>query len=147
MTAGSWLFLVDFALVFYILGATFVEGFVNYRTWHLIGEAEFAVYHRAVGRKIIEVLVAPHSLTLVLTLGLLWWRPGAIPLWAIWTAIALNVVPVVVTAASQVPIQREFDRGGRSTSALNRLVRMEWLRSIPHSINALLFIWAMSRLI
>src|SRR5262252_4467740 len=138
MNAGSWLFVVDFALVFYVLGATFVEGFVNYRTWHLIGQAEFAVYHRAVGRKIIEVLVAPHSLTLVLTLGPLWW---------IWIAIALNVVPVVVTAASQVPIQREFDRRGMSTSALHRLVRMEWLRSIPHSINALLFIWAMSRVI
>ena len=88
MNAGSWLFLIDFALVFYVLGATFVEGFVNYRTWHLIGEAEFAVYHRAVGRKIIGVLVAPHGLTLVLTLGLLWWRPAAIPLWAIWIAIA-----------------------------------------------------------
>src|SRR5262249_9475266 len=68
---------------------------------------------------------------------------SAIPLWAIWIAIALNVVPVAVTAASQVPIQREFDRNGMSTSALHRLVRMEWLRSIPHSINALLFIWAM----
>ena len=43
MQAGSWLFLIDFALVFYVLGATFVEGFVNYRTWHLIEDAEFAV--------------------------------------------------------------------------------------------------------
>jgi hypothetical protein len=38
MDAGSWLFLLDFALIFYVLGATFVEGFVNYRTWHLIGQ-------------------------------------------------------------------------------------------------------------
>jgi hypothetical protein len=29
--------------VFYGLGATFIEGFVNDRTWHLIGTAEFDV--------------------------------------------------------------------------------------------------------
>lgn len=35
MNTSYWLFMVDFALVFYVLGATFIEGFVNYRTWHL----------------------------------------------------------------------------------------------------------------
>jgi hypothetical protein len=147
MNVGAWLFLLDFALVFYVLGAAYVEGFVNYRTWHLIGPAEFPVYHRAVGPKIIEFLAAPHSLTVVLTLALLWWRPPAIPLWAIWISIVLNVVPLMVTAFSQVPIQLEFDRSGMSPSALHRLVRREWLRSIPHGLNALLFIWAMSRVI
>jgi hypothetical protein len=147
MSAGAWLFLLDFALVFYVLGATYVEGFVNYRTWHLIGAAEFPVYHRAVGPKIVEFLAAPHALTLVLTLALLRWRPATIPLWAIGTSLALTVVPVVVTAVSQVPIQLELDRSGLSPSALRRLVGREWLRSVPHSLNALLFIWAMSKVL
>jgi hypothetical protein len=35
------LFLITFALVFYGMGASFVESFVNYPTWPLIGANEF----------------------------------------------------------------------------------------------------------
>ena len=44
-----WLFPVTFALVFYTLGTSFVESFVNYPTWSLIGANEFHAYHQAVG--------------------------------------------------------------------------------------------------
>jgi hypothetical protein len=129
------------------LGATFIEGFVNYRTWHLIGAAEFRAHHQAVSPRILAFLVAPHSLTLVLTFLLLWWRPEPIPQWSVWLSLALNVVPVVVTIVSQVPIQLEFDRKGLSLPSLERLIRMEWLRSVPHSLNAILFLWMMSQIL
>jgi hypothetical protein len=147
MNTTYWLFLFDFALVFYVLGATFIEGFVNYRTWHLIGAAEFRAYHQAVSPRILAFLVAPHSLTLVLTFLLLWWRPGPIPPWSVWLSLALNLVPVVVTIVSQIPIQLEFDRKGLSLPSLERLIRMEWLRSVPHSLNAVLFLWMISQIL
>lgn len=131
MNPSSWLFLFDFALVFYVLGATFIEGFVNYRTWHLIGAVDFRAYHQAVGPRILAFLVAPHSLTLVLTFLLLWWRPEPIPLWSVWGSLALNLVALVVSMVSQIPIQRSFDRKGLSLPELARLIRMEWLRSVP----------------
>jgi hypothetical protein len=56
-----------------------VEGFVNYRTWPLIGAAEFKAYHRAVGPRVIAFGVVPIALLVVVTAGLLWWRPQAIP--------------------------------------------------------------------
>ena len=147
MNFSYWLFLVDFALVFYVLGATFIEGFVNYRTWHLIGAAEFRAFHQAVGPRILAFLVAPHSLTLVLTFLLLWWRPGPIPAWSIWLSLVLNLIPVVVTFASQLPIQLEFDRKGLSLPELQRLIRREWLRSVPHSLTAILFLWMMAQVL
>ena len=147
MNFSYWLFLVDFALVFYVLGATFIEGFVNYRTWHLIGAAEFRAFHQAVGPRILAFLVAPHSLTLVLTSLLLWWRPGPIPAWSIWLSLVLNLIPVVVTFASQLPIQLEFDRKGLSLPELQRLIRREWLRSVPHSLTAILFLWMMAQVL
>src|SRR5499427_6056017 len=104
-SSSYWLFLIDFALVFYVLGATFLEGFVNYRTWHLIGAADFRAYHRAVSPRILAFLVAPHSLTLLLTVLLLWWRPGPIPPWSVWLSLALNAVAVVVSIVWQIPIQ------------------------------------------
>ena len=42
-----WLFLISFALVLYGMGASFVESFVNYPTWRLIGANEFRAYHQA----------------------------------------------------------------------------------------------------
>ena len=35
--AARWIFLIAFALVFYGNGAAFVESFVNYPSWPLIG--------------------------------------------------------------------------------------------------------------
>ena len=34
-------FLAMFALVFYLVGASFVESFVTYPTWRLVGRNEF----------------------------------------------------------------------------------------------------------
>jgi hypothetical protein len=45
-----WLFLVTFSVVFYGMGASFVESFVNYPTWKLIGPNEFLAFHHALAR-------------------------------------------------------------------------------------------------
>jgi hypothetical protein len=147
MDASFWLFLLDFSVVFYVLGATFVEGFVNYRTWSLIGQTEFRAFHKAVGPRIQAVLVAPLGLALVLTFLLAWWRPQPIPGWGVVLSLALNLVAVVVSLVSQIPIQLDLDRTGLSPVLLRRLIRREWLRSVPHSLNAVLFIWMMSMVI
>ena len=34
---AHWIFVIAFALVFYRTGAAFIESFVNYASWHLIG--------------------------------------------------------------------------------------------------------------
>ena len=54
-----WLFLVAFALVFYGVGASFVESFVNYPTWRLIGANEFRAYHQTLGPLVIGYMVIP----------------------------------------------------------------------------------------
>jgi hypothetical protein len=43
---GSIVFVIAFALVFYTNGAAFIEGFLNYSSWHLIGPAEFQAFHK-----------------------------------------------------------------------------------------------------
>ncbi len=57
------LFLLTFALTFYGLGASIIEGFVNYPTWHLVGQSTFQAFHQAVGPKVIGFLVAPLFVT------------------------------------------------------------------------------------
>jgi hypothetical protein len=140
-------FILAFALVFYILGATFLEGFVNYRTWSLIGPAEFKTYHRAIGPRIIGFVVFPIALSLILNIALLWSHPSPVPLWSIWLSLAFTLFAIAVSVALQIPVQREFDRTGLSLPLLRRLTSVEWLRNAAHVANAALFLWMMTRLV
>jgi hypothetical protein len=87
-----WLFLISFAAVFYGVGASFVESFVNYPTWRLIGANEFRAYHQALGPLIIGYMVIPMLITTILTILLLWFRPAPIPRWAIGLAVVLQLI-------------------------------------------------------
>jgi len=143
-----WLFLISFALVFYGMGASFVESFVNYPTWRLIGANEFRAYHQALGPRIIGYMVIPMLITTLLTVLLLWFRPAPIPQWAIWLAVVLQLIPWVSTVAIQFPIQVQLSRDGLSLPLIDRLIFTNWwLRKVPQIINAFLFLWLMSLLL
>jgi hypothetical protein len=146
--ASVWLFLVTFALVFYGMGAASVESFVNYPTWSLIGANEFRAYHRALSPLIIGYMVIPMLVTTVLTILLLWFRPTSIPRWMVWLAIVLQVVVWVSTFTIQLPIQGQLSADGLSLPLIDRLrVTSLWLRRVPSTANAFLFLWMMSALL
>jgi hypothetical protein len=101
---GRWVFLIAFALVFYGNGAAFIESFVNYPSWHLIGEAEFTTYHQHIAKPVLTFLVAPALLGTLFTILMLWFRPTSIPSWAVWSAVILQAIVWVSTATIQVPM-------------------------------------------
>ena len=143
-----WLFLLTFAFVFYGMGASFIESFVNYPTWKLIGPNEFLTYHHAISPLIIGYLVAPMVLGTLLTGLLLWFRPRPIRAWALWAALGLQVFVWISTVTIQIPIQIELSSTGLSIPAIDKLlVTNFWLRRIPYTITAGLFFWMMSRLL
>ena len=140
--AGRWIFVIAFALVFYGNGAAFVESFVNYPSWLLIGSGELVAYHRFISPRVLAFLVAPALLSGVFTVLMLWARPAAIPSWAVWAAIAMQVVVWVSTATIQVPIQLELSARGQSVELIERLIVTNfWLRRIPYAVCAGLFLW------
>lgn len=146
--ASVWLFLVTFALVFYGLGAASVESFVNYPTWRLIGINEFRAYHRALTPLIVGYLVIPMFVATILTILLLWFRPASIPRWMVWLAIALQLVVWVSTFTIQLPIQGQLSADGLSLPLIEHLrVTSFWLRRVPHTANAFLFLWMISELL
>lgn len=145
---NPWPFLLALALIFYANGAAFIESFVNYPSWRLIGANEFLRYHHFIGPRVIALLVAPALLATVFTFIMLRHRPATIPLWSVWTAIGLQVVVWVSTAALQIPIQREFAATGFSESHLVTLMTTNfWLRRIPLGLTAALFLWMTHRVI
>ena len=143
-----WIFLLAFALVFYANGAGFIESFVNYPSWRLIGNNEFLRYHQFIGPRVIALLVAPAFAASVLTVALLRFRPPAIPLWAVWVAVVLQVTIWISSAAIQIPIQVEFGSTGFSEAQLAKLITSNfWLRRIPNALTAALYLWMMHKVL
>ena len=143
-----WLFVVTFALMFYGLGASFVESFVNYPTWPLIGAAEFKAYHQALSPLVIGYMVVPMLVGTSLTLLLAWLRPAPIPAWAIWLSVGLQLVVWVSTASIQLPIQFQLSSDGLSLPLIQKLISTNfWFRKIPQVINIVLLVWMMGLLV
>jgi hypothetical protein len=141
-----WLFLMTFCLIFYGMGASFVESFVNYPTWPLIGANEFRAYHNALGPLVIGYMVIPMLVGTALSIVLLWVRPIQIPLWAILTIVILQLIVWVSTATIQLPIQFQLGADGLSIPAIERLKFTNlWFRKVPQVITSALFIWMMYR--
>jgi hypothetical protein len=146
--AASWLFLITFALVFYGTGASFIESFVNYPTWRLVGADEFQAFHQALSPLVIGYMVVPLMLTTVLTAALFWLRPATIPRWGIALSLGLQLIAWISTFAIQIPIQMELSNAGLSLPLIERLIVTNWwLRRVPMLINSLLFLWMMSLLL
>jgi hypothetical protein len=77
---------------------------------------------------------------------MLWFRPDAVPAWAVWVAIGLQGVLWVSTATIQVPIQLQLGAEGFSLPLIERLITTNWwLRRIPYALTAGLFIWMAAR--
>lgn len=143
-----WIFVIAFALVFYGNGAAFIESFVNYPSWPLIGEDEFVAYHRFISPRVLTFLVAPALLGGVFTALMLWARPAVIPLWAVWAAIVSQVIVWVSTATIQVPIQLQLSAHGLSPELIETLIKTNfWLRRIPYAVCAGLFLWMAAKAI
>jgi hypothetical protein len=143
-----WLFLITFALIFYGMGASFVESFVNYPTWRLIGSNEFLAYHHAISPLVIGYMVAPMVFTTVLTILLIWFRPAPVPRWALWLSVVLQMLVWVSTAAIQIPIQIQLGTNGLSLPLIDQLIFTNlWFRKVPQVINIFLFLWMMSQLL
>lgn len=139
-------FLLTFALTFYCLGASFVEGFVNYRTWAFIGPAEFRAYHHALSPRIIATLVVPVALQFLMSILLLWFRPQAVPRWAIVPPIILGAINWASSILIQIPIQAQLSNGF-SLELIEKLIVTDWIRKITLCANAFWFLWLMAKML
>lgn len=138
------LFVFVFALVFYVAGAGFVESFVNYPTWKLIGAGEFKIYHNALSPLIIKFLVLPWLVEIVLTIALVWLHPRAVLREAIILAFVLNLIALFSTVFIQIPIQTELGENGLSLVAIDKLIETDPIRWVSLILKAFVYLWMMS---
>lgn len=140
-------FFLMFGLVFYLVGASFVQSFVTYPAWKLVGAGEFQAYYRELSPRIVRVMVLPGVVEILLTFVLLKFPPGDLPRWPIVLALALNVVRFASTAINQSGVQAQLGADGLPQNAIDALIRSDYLTQAASVARALLYVWMMSRVI
>jgi Na+/H+-translocating membrane pyrophosphatase len=136
-------------LTFYGLGAGYLESFVNYPLWRIIGETDrWVEYHQALGPRILIVLVIPALVLLVITNVLLFFfRPDAVPRWTVAMALGLLLTATISTAVVQIPIQIQLDVAYERV-ALDRLITSSlWLRDVVGGVRAVLVAYMLHRVV
>lgn len=140
-------FTLVFTLVFYVAGASFIQSFVNYPTWHLIGPDTFQAYHNAMSSRIIQFMVLPWFVEIILTFALMRFRPSSIPLPLIEFAQTFNLIALVSTIFVQIPIQMQLGESGLSPQALDKLIESDPIRWASLVLKVVLYVWMMLRVI
>ncbi|MEO6136686.1 MAG: hypothetical protein ABIP35_16145, partial [Ginsengibacter sp.] len=80
---SSIVFSIYILLSFYVFGGGIVNSLVAYRTWRLVGPAEFPKFHHVDSALIIPFFVIFFFLSFIPQTLLLWFRPAAIPKWLV----------------------------------------------------------------
>ena len=140
-------FALMFGLALYVGGGYFVETFVNYPSWRMIGAAEFRDYHNVLGPRIITFMVAPWFVEIALTFLLIRFRPGSVPLSALLLAQTFNLIALASSIFIQIPIQLQFGATGMSTAALDRLIETDPIRWVSFILKFFVYLWMMLRVV
>src|SRR4051794_15712459 len=106
----SFLFFIYIFLAFYVFGGGIVNFFVAFRTLRFVGEKEFVKFHHVDSALIIPLFVVFFFLSFIPQIMLFWFRPPAISKWLVWLALAFNLITLVSTITTQIPIQGELDK-------------------------------------
>jgi hypothetical protein len=127
-----WTFVLFVFIIFYSTGAGYVESFVNYPLWYIIGSSpSWATYHQALSAKIIIFLAIPYLLiSLILNVMIFFFRPLAIPRWTVWSCLILLLISIFSSAIIQIPIQLQLDIVYKKELVDELIVTDFWLREV-----------------
>ena len=145
MTPNRFLIL-NLALAFYNVGTIWAHEIDLFRTWKLIGPAEFHEVQQAHFRKLPYWIFAPVLLAIAGGVVLLRYQPVGSPRWCAWTAFGLQLLSAVLTAATwgQWQAQLAKDPLGPASPYLNRILRTHWIRTmLINAYAAVLLYWVL----
>jgi hypothetical protein len=62
-------------------------------------------------------------------------------------SLAMMLFIIAISITVQIPIQIQLSSDGLSAPLIDKLILTDWLRKIPATANAILFLWMMSRVL
>ena len=123
-----------------MFGAILIVQVVHYPLFSGVGAERWAAYEAAHQTRITWVVGPAMLLELGTAVALVWMRPTGLPLWMLWSGLALVGVIWASTAFVQVPLHTTL-MVGFDGDAHARLVGTNWIRTAAWTLRTGLVLW------
>ncbi|MFT4542833.1 MAG: hypothetical protein ACI835_005302 [Planctomycetota bacterium] len=134
------LLLIHAAATLFMTGLIWFVQVVHYPLFAGVSHDRFAQYERDHTKRAGWVVGPPMLTELGTAATLIYWRPNAIPAWAVWLGLALLGIIWLSTLLQQVPEHRRL-LSGFDADSHRRLVRTNWIRTFAWTTRAGLSVW------
>ncbi len=143
MDATVFLFL-NLAVGFYNVGTVWANEVDTFRSWKLIGKADFLRVQEAHWKKLPYWVLFPWGLELAGSTVLIWYHPVGSPLWAIYGGVACLWLSLVLTIFTWGRWQGKLSRDplGSESPYLVKILKTHWIRTLLVSAYAIIvLVW------
>jgi hypothetical protein len=141
------LFVLFLFLAIYNAGCMTTLQLQHYGIYPAVGKENFAAYMRANNRAAAVPTILPAMLLLLVSLALVFARPGFVRGYEAAAGLGLNLVAFASTMAWQRRIQGEMAVTGYDEQKVGTLIRTNWIRTSAHLLIAALAIVILLRMI
>ncbi len=122
------LFIIIFTCVFYGAGTDWVDKFINYRFWSVIGETDWMIFRKSANQFLFKVYLIPIFLPMLLLLPFVWIKPKGIPKYLPIAAFLCYVWEFGISATYFVPkLQQHLTNTGFSLPIVQELQNKDFL--------------------
>ncbi|HVA12475.1 MAG TPA: hypothetical protein VNF99_04450 [Stellaceae bacterium] len=135
------------ALSFYLVGAIWAHEVDIFRSWRLVGAAEFRALQNAHWRKLAYWIFSPLALALAGSVALIWLHPQDSPRWTILANLGLQLLSLALTAVFWGRWQARLsqDSAGPRGIYLAQILRTHWIRTAIISADGLvMLVWTIT---
>jgi uncharacterized membrane protein len=134
------LLLIHAAATLYMTGLIWLIQVVHYPLLAKVGAEGYTRYQASHERLITRVVGPPMLIEMGCAIWLLIARPKGVPMWMIYTGLALVVIAWLSTVFLQVPQHHKLG-SGFDPVAHGKLVSTNWIRTIAWSTRGALALW------
>ncbi len=141
------LYVVFLFLAIYNAGCMTTLQLQHYGIYPSVGKENFAAYMRANNRAAAIPTILPALSLLIVSVGLMVYRPGFIRPYEAATGLGLNLIALGSTLAWQRRIQGELAATGYDEEKVRTLIMTNWIRTAAHLLLAILVIMILLRVL
>ena len=124
----------------YMVGLIWMVQVVHYPLFAKVGTEHYESYQTS-HQSLTTLVVGPPMLIEIITaVMLIWYRPALVPMWLIYTALALLAIVWLSTAFLQVPCHEKLT-SGFDAATHSRLVVSNWIRTVGWTARGALVTW------
>jgi hypothetical protein len=118
---------------------------VSYPLYRAVGDREFAAYHQQYNEAIPLVVIAPGFASFLAGAAFYWTRPAEVPRSVAAVVTVAGVTSIAATVFRAIPMHNRLDEVGRSTAAIDGLLRANLLRTVALTGSTLALVWSVWR--